>query len=894
MHNSYGVDIDISQVKPCEVCFLAKQQRRRRGPSKPQPSFLNVGRRWELDLAFFGTPSVEGHSCALIATETSTRYREAIPLKAKTQICDAVRQLLGRNTLYHDSIPRPAQGPVYIKIDVEKALLSFENMDELATLGVRLSTSPPYRHDRNGLAESSVRLLKNTVRSLLIDKDIPATLWHLALEHASFLLNRSPTAALGHKTPFSCAFGSNDTMSDVHTFGTTAFARDEDPKSLQDRSTRVIYVGRDRLSHSHRLYNPDTRRTRCSYDVRFNSEDNYFSRETAELFDEDISSFSHDPRDTDWLPDDDVELRAPEGGRPRRTDRIDYATLADVNGTPALPNNEPFFALLASSSHSNLADPSTWAQAMASHDADKWRDAQTAEMDSLRHFNVYEEILLQDVPKDCLVLPPSVVFKRKRDPDGNVTRHKVRVAYRGDRLRPGIDFDPENSTAGASLTAFRLLLARATALGHPMASFDLTAAFVQGSDLSRPVYMRPPKGERQHDAHGRPIALKINKGLYGHPEANIIWQQTLSTFLKGLDFTQSSIDPTVWHGFMDNTPVDLVIWVDDFAVSAPNQAALDKFGKLLLNRFEGRSLGSLDSYLGMSVDRQAEHTTVTMPGYTANLCKVAGTFNAKPKPTPLPANITLSIDDCPLLGSQEAREMEDRPYRSILGAASWLAQAIRPDIRFAVGFLSRYQNNPGIKHWKALMHLTQYLAGTMDLGIRYHRGCTSHIACSDASWLDCLDTRHFTLGLVCFAAAGPVSWSSKRSSAVNLSTCEAEYFGATRATQAARAISVFCEENGWSEFNSIVPLGIDSTSALGAIRAPSVSRKLRHIDSKVHYVREVTAAGHIAPYYVPSASLPADLLTKAVSRTTLQALRPALLGLSPTYVTTTGVNNINH
>jgi hypothetical protein len=43
----------------------------------------------------------------------------------------------------------------------------------------------------------------------------------------------------------------------------------------------------------------------------------------------------------------------------------------------------------------------------------------------------------------------------------------------------------------------------------------------------------------------------------------------------------------------------------------------------------------------------------------------------------------------------------------------------RPDLAYATSTLSRYNNNPGLKHFAAIKHVFQYLHGTTDYGITY-------------------------------------------------------------------------------------------------------------------------------------------------------------------------------
>jgi hypothetical protein len=69
----------------------------------------------------------------------------------------------------------------------------------------------------------------------------------------------------------------------------------------------------------------------------------------------------------------------------------------------------------------------------------------------------------------------------------------------------------------------------------------------------------------------------------------------------------------------------------------------------------------------------------------------------------------------------------------------YLASAIRPDISFVVGKLSRYMSNPGDDHWHALEMVLRYLKGTMSYGIHYSGHPAVLEGYSDANWITDID-----------------------------------------------------------------------------------------------------------------------------------------------------------
>jgi hypothetical protein len=107
--------------------------------------------------------------------------------------------------------------------------------------------------------------------------------------------------------------------------------------------------------------------------------------------------------------------------------------------------------------------------------------------------------------------------------------------------------------------------------------------------------------------------------------------------------------------------------------------------------------------------------------------------------------------------------MDDKPYRAVLGSVMWGQLATQPDLSFAVSLLARFQINPGVDHWKGLMHVIGYIKNTMDYGLTYYRDSDlSPAVYVDADYGGCRDTRRSTSGYVFIMAGGAVTWSSKR------------------------------------------------------------------------------------------------------------------------------------
>lgn len=210
--------------------------------------------------------------------------------------------------------------------------------------------------------------------------------------------------------------------------------------------------------------------------------------------------------------------------------------------------------------------------------------------------------------------------------------------------------------------------------------------------------------------------------------------------------------------------------------------------------------------------------------------------------------------------------MADKPYRSILGSVMWGQLATRPNLSFAVSLLSRFQSNPGIEHWKALMHVMGYVLNTIDYGLTYSRDTNlTPLAFVDADYGGCRDTRRSTSGYVFMMAGGPVTWSSKRQATVALSTVEAEYVAMSRCAQQMIWMQTWLDEVQMEHDTPGIIMG-DSRGAIALAKNTKDHGKVKHIDIRHHYLRELVKSEQIIFEQVSSTDNLADLFTKPLSR----------------------------
>lgn len=219
-----------------------------------------------------------------------------------------------------------------------------------------------------------------------------------------------------------------------------------------------------------------------------------------------------------------------------------------------------------------------------------------------------------------------------------------------------------------------------------------------------------------------------------------------------------------------------------------------------------------------------------------------------------------------------AKEVDATKYRQIIGSLRYLVHT-RPDLAFAVGYVSRFMERPTEEHMAAVKRLLRYIAGTINFGLVYPCGSgeAKLVGYSDSDLAGDIDTRKSTSGALFFLGASPISWQSTKQRIVALSSCEAEYVAATTAASQAIWLARLLGDLTGKEA-ATVKLKMDSMSALALSKNPVFHERSKHIDIRYHFIRVYVENGCISTEFVSTTDQLADILTKALGRVRFQEL----------------------
>jgi hypothetical protein len=193
----------------------------------------------------------------------------------------------------------------------------------------------------------------------------------------------------------------------------------------------------------------------------------------------------------------------------------------------------------------------------------------------------------------------------------------------------------------------------------------------------------------------------------------------------------------------------------------------------------------------------------------------------------------------------------------------------RPNIAHGVGVVSRYMNNLGKEHWEEVKWIIRYLKVSSTHALCF--GC-SDIVLQGYSDLDMAGDKHsrrsttryvFTVGGI------TVSWISKLQKVVSLSTIEAEYVVATKASKEMIWLQRFMEELGKKQENN--RLYCDNESAIHIVNNSSFHSNNNNRQLRYHFIGSILEYGHFKLEKIHTSENPADMLTKVVTREKLSS-----------------------
>ena len=205
----------------------------------------------------------------------------------------------------------------------------------------------------------------------------------------------------------------------------------------------------------------------------------------------------------------------------------------------------------------------------------------------------------------------------------------------------------------------------------------------------------------------------------------------------------------------------------------------------------------------------------------------------------------------------------------------YITLGTHPDIAFAVTKMAQHAANPSQDHLNCALHICRYLAGPADYALVYS-GKTDRglFACADSDWASNPVDRRSTTGYMVKLADGIFSWNSCAQRAVALSSTEAEYMSLSDTSRQLVWIKALLAELGINM--RPIPLCGDNQGSIFMASNPVQEHRIKHIDIRFHYVREVVQQCKVELFFINGSDNPADMFTKNLGHTKFTQFRATL------------------
>ena len=743
--------------------------------------------------------------------------------------------------------------------------LSHEFDDLLKECGIVSQLTPPGTPQWNGVSERRNRTLLDMVRSMMSHADLPISFWGHALETAAFTLNRVPSKSV-QKTPHEMWTGRRPSVSFMKIWGCEVYNKRMTSTKLEPKSEKCIFVGYPKETKGYYFYNPTENKVFVARTGVF-LEREFISRKESgnkvELDEIREPQNVNEPGEEHQQVSQGVAEQVPQGVVEQETVEVTHAPRRSLRERSA---PDRYYGFLVTTHGDVLLmdedEPTSYQEAVAGPESEKWLGAMRSEMDSMYVNQVWN---LVDPPEGIKPIGCKWVFKKKIDMDGNVQTYKGRLVAKGYRQIHGVDYD-ETFSPVAMFKSIRILLAIAAFYDYEIWQMDVKTAFLNGN-LEEDVYMIQPEGFVDPKDAGK--VCKLKRSIYGLKQASRSWNLRFDDSIKEFGFIKNEDEPCVYKKVSGSTIVFLVLYVDDILIMGNDIPTLQSVKTWLGSCFSMKDLGEATYILGVKIyrDRSRRLLGLSQSTYIDKVLKRFSMEESKKGFLPMRHGVSLSKEMCPST-PQERDRMSRIPYASAIGSIMYAMICTRPDVSYALSMTSRYQVDPGEQHWIAVKNILKYLRRTKDTFLIY--GGEEELSVkgyTDASFQTDRDDSRSQSGFVFCLNGGAVSWKSSKQDTVADSTTEAEYIAASDAAKEAVWIKKFITELGVvPSISDAVELRCDNNGAIAQAREPRSHQRSKHILRRYHLIREIIDRKDVEIMRVPTDDNIADPLTKALSQ----------------------------
>ncbi|MFS7949417.1 putative RNA-directed DNA polymerase [Helianthus anomalus] len=210
---------------------------------------------------------------------------------------------------------------------------------------------------------------------------------------------------------------------------------------------------------------------------------------------------------------------------------------------------------------------------------------------------------------------------------------------------------------------------------------------------------------------------KLVKSLYGLKQAPRKWNERSNSVLVDYGFVQSKCDHSMYLLSKNNVFIVLLVYVDDIVVTGNSVDEIDKIKFILNSNFQIKDLGKLKYFLGIEVLYNKSGMCLNQRKYCLELLSEFGYLACKPVNTPIEQSYLVTAK----VSKNQSPLKNITGFQKLIGKLIYLSLT-RPDISYAVQFLSQFMHSPTEMHLQIALRLLRYLKSCPGCGLLFKKG----------------------------------------------------------------------------------------------------------------------------------------------------------------------------
>ena len=296
------------------------------------------------------------------------------------------------------------------------------------------------------------------------------------------------------------------------------------------------------------------------------------------------------------------------------------------------------------------------------HNEPECLKAKQEEIDNWKEFGVFMEV--EDLGQKTINTNWVLIKK-----DAGI---KARLCIRGDQEPEKEHIRTDSPTANK--VNIKLFYVIAICKGWIIRTADIKAAFLQGAEIERDVFVKPPVECRKEG-----VIWKMVKRAYGFVDASRGFYIELESILLNLGCRQSLYDPALYMYYNSSSGLLsglLLTHVDDFIHGSGDNGFIENVMLPLKEHFRfGREEEMEFNYVGMHVVQSEDEIVIDQNRYIENLEE---------------PHFKNSVGEGLDLELDEEGQAE---YRAVVGRIGWISNSTRPDMAYDYLVLSMKLGN---------------------------------------------------------------------------------------------------------------------------------------------------------------------------------------------------------